>query len=187
MRPHEIQHMQSILGVEADGFWGPRSIRACQSYLRSLMPKPHPFPRSDQQSLQSFYGAPGDTSRFEQIDVSGMGIKYDDAPVKKITVHKRLSASLLSCLTDIAKGPHKSILGLYAGVYALRPMRGGSSPSLHARAAAIDLDPEDNGNKTHWPTQATMPLGVMEIFAKHGWLPAGAFWGRDAMHMQATQ
>jgi hypothetical protein len=66
-------------------------------------------------------------------------------------------------------------------------MRGGHLPSLHARAAAIDLDPENNGNKEHWPLRSTMPLAVMAIFAKHGWLPAGAFWSRDSMHFQGTQ
>jgi len=66
-------------------------------------------------------------------------------------------------------------------------MRGGTSYSLHARGAAIDLDAENNGNLTHWPTAATMPLEVMECFAREGWLSAGAFWGRDAMHHQATQ
>ena len=66
-------------------------------------------------------------------------------------------------------------------------MRGGSLPSLHARGAAVDLDPDHNGNGTSWPTRAIMPLEVMEEFAKEGWLAAGAFWGRDSMHMQATQ
>jgi hypothetical protein len=28
---------------------------------------------------------------------------------------------------------------------------------------------------------------VMEFFAVGGWLSAGAFWGRDAMHFQATK
>jgi hypothetical protein len=32
-----------------------------------------------------------------------------------------------------------------------------------------------------------MPIEVMEEFAKEGWLPAGAFWSRDAMHFQATR
>jgi hypothetical protein len=32
-----------------------------------------------------------------------------------------------------------------------------------------------------------MPLEVMEMFAQEGWLSAGAFWGRDAMHSQATK
>ena len=66
-------------------------------------------------------------------------------------------------------------------------MRGGSLPSLHARGAAIDLDPGTNGLHTPWPTRATMPLEVMECFAREGWLAAGAFWGRDAMHFQATR
>ena len=51
----------------------------------------------------------------------------------------------------------------------------------------FDFAASENGNHTSWPVAATMPLGVMEIFAAEGWLPAGAFWGRDAMHFQATQ
>jgi hypothetical protein len=32
-----------------------------------------------------------------------------------------------------------------------------------------------------------MPFEVMEIFAKHGFLSAGAFWGYDAMHFEAIR
>jgi hypothetical protein len=32
-----------------------------------------------------------------------------------------------------------------------------------------------------------MPIEVMEAFARQGFKPAGAFWGRDAMHMEATR
>jgi hypothetical protein len=74
----------------------------------------------------------------------------------------------------------------FFGTFVNRKMRGGSLPSLHARAAAIDFDANRNGNTTHWPTRAHMPLDVMEIFAREGWLSAGAFWSRDAMHFQAT-
>jgi hypothetical protein len=49
------------------------------------------------------------------------------------------------------------------------------------------LRPLTNGNHAHWPLTADMPLVVMEEFAREGWLSAGAFWGRDAMHFQATQ
>jgi hypothetical protein len=31
-----------------------------------------------------------------------------------------------------------------------------------------------------------MPFGVMEIFAREGWKAAGAFWGRDSMHLEAS-
>ena len=92
-----------------------------------------------------------------------------------------------SILTAISKGPHRRILEKYAGCFNNRAMRGGSLPSLHARGAAVDFDPDNNGNHVSWPTRATMPLEVMEEFAKEGWIAAGAFWGRDAMHFQATK
>ena len=82
---------------------------------------------------------------------------------------------------------HPDILVQYAGVYNNRPMRGGSLPSLHARGAAIDLAPDTNRMSQSWPTSADMPLEVMEAFAREGWTPAGAFWGRDAMHFQSTK
>jgi hypothetical protein len=66
-------------------------------------------------------------------------------------------------------------------------MRGGRLPSLHARGAAIDLAADTNGNTTHWPTRADMPIEVLACFAREGWLSAGVFWSRDGMHNQATQ
>jgi len=187
MNQNDIKSIQRKIGVEPDGFWGPKSIAACQSHLRKLMPKNNPWPKSDQASLTKFYGAPGDESKLVVTDVSGLGIKYDSKPVRVIRCHQKVALSLKRIFTALSKGPHRSILEKYAGCFNNRPMRGGSLPSLHARGAAIDLDPDDNGNLVHWPMRATMPLEVMEEFAKEGWLPAGAFWSRDAMHMQATQ
>ena len=113
--------------------------------------------------------------------------------VKTIQVHERLGPSLERVLKELGKryrtddARTEAGVNRFFGVYANRAMRGGSLPSLHARAAAIDLDANRNGNKTHWPSRAVMPLDVMEIFAQEGWLAAGAFWSRDAMHFQATQ
>ena len=182
-----IQEMQARLGVSPDGFWGPKSIAACQAHLRSLMPEPHPWPFPDETSLTSFYGPAGDTSRHTLLDVTGLGLRYDGKAVRQFTVHQRCASSLRRVIEAIAAGPHAAILKTYAGVYNNRPMRGGTRPSLHARAAAIDLDPANNGNRSHWPLQSTMPIDVMEAFAREGWLPAGAFWSRDAMHFQATR
>jgi len=94
--------------------------------------------------------------------------------------------SLHRVLSSLAR-THPEILEKYAGCYNNRNMRGVSLPSLHARGAAIDLWPEKNGNHTAWPTRATMPLEVMEAFAKEGWKSAGAFWSRDGMHQEATR
>ena len=187
MSINDIKNMQRRIGVTDDGFWGPKSIAACQAHLRKLMPAKHPWPKSDQANLTKFYGKPGDESQLATIGVEGLGILYDGKPVRAIRCHQKVAISLKRVLTAISKGPHKAVLGEYAGCFNNRPMRGGSLPSLHARGAAVDLDPDHNGNGTSWPTRAIMPLEVMEEFAKEGWLAAGAFWSRDAMHMQATQ
>lgn len=187
MTHKEIQAMQAKIGAEPDGFWGPKSIAACQAYLRSLMPKSNPWPKQDQASLTKFYGDAGNEFNLTTINVDGLGMLYDGKPVRIIRCHSKVAESLKRILTAISKGPHRRILEQYAGVYNNRAMRGGRLPSLHARGAAIDLDPDSNGNHTTWPTRATMPLEVMEEFAKEGWLSAGAFWLRDAQHFQATQ
>lgn len=183
----EIVELQKRVGTKPDGHWGPKSIRACQSHLRSMMPLKNPWPETDQQSLLEFYGNAGDENKLVAIDVSGLAVRYDGQKVKSIRCHRKVADSLLRVLTAIDSGVCGYVLGQYAGCYNNRPMRGGKLPSLHARGAAIDLDPAPNGNHRAWPVNAIMPIQVMEEFAKEGWLSAGAFWGRDAMHFQATK
>jgi len=59
MTKAQIIELQSRIGVTPDGFWGPKSIAACQKHLRALMPSVNPWPKSDQASLLKFYGKPG--------------------------------------------------------------------------------------------------------------------------------
>jgi hypothetical protein len=183
----QIQAMQDRIGTTPDGFWGPKSITACQKHLRALMPKDANWPGTSQAALQGFYGSPGDESRLVNLDVAGLGVRYDGKPVRTIRCHERVADSLLRVIVDLACGPHAAILATYAGVYNNRPMRGGSLPSLHARGAAIDLDPGTNRLSQSWPVSATMPLEVMEAFAREGWVGLGWLIGRDAMHFQATR
>jgi hypothetical protein len=183
----QIIAMQDRIGATPDGFWGPKSIAACQRHLRALMPADANWPGTSQAALSGFYGAAGDESKLLNLDVQGLGVRYDGKPVRTIRCHERVADSLLRVIVDLACGPHAAILATYAGVYNNRPMRGGSLPSLHARGAAIDLDPDTNRLSQSWPVSATMPLEIMEAFAREGWLAAGAFWGRDAMHFQATR
>ena len=186
MTRDRIKKIQSKIGATVDGFWGPRSIAACQAYLRSLAPAEGNWPSASQEALQGFYGSPGDESRLVSVNVEGLGLRYDGKPVKSIRCHDKVADSLKRVLTSLSK-THPDILAQYAGVYNNRPMRGGSLPSLHARGAAIDLAPDTNRLSQSWPTSADMPFEVMCAFAAEGWTPAGAFWGRDAMHFQATR
>lgn len=187
MTKGEILTLQRTVGTVPDRVWGSKSTRAAQEHLRSLMPSPNPWPKSDRASLREFFGEPGDESHLVNMPVpDGVIVKYEGQCVKTIRCHKKVAASLSRVLQRIdIVAP--DILLEYAGCFNNRSVRGGSTPSLHAYGAAIDFMPDTNGNHTHWPTGADMPLIVMEEFAKEGWLPAGAFWSRDAMHFQATR
>lgn len=182
--------MQRKVGVNPDGFPGPVTMAAIQRHLRSLMPSPSPWPKSDQASLRAFYGEPGDESQLTSITFP-FPMFYEGKLVKSTRVHKKCAESLLRVLTAIGKS-HGNDAGImeeaqdYGGVFNFRLKRGGTSYSLHAYGAAIDLDADDNTFKEHWPMQADMPLEIMEAFAREGWISAGAFWGYDAMHFQAT-
>jgi len=191
MNQESIIEMQQRVGVVADGFWGPKSITACQAYLRALFPRPHPWPWADQRSLSGFYGPAGDESRLVSISFP-FPMFYEGRLCRTTRCHERVAESLLRVLSALGDRyeEDKKIMDPgsdYGGCYNNRVMRGGSLPSLHARGAAIDLDADDNGNRVPWPVAADMPLEVMECFAREGWISAGAFWGRDAMHFQATQ
>jgi hypothetical protein len=187
MTPANIKKMQERIGVEPDGFWGRKSIAACEKHLRDLMPKKNPWPASDQASLRAFYGDPDDNKVIVSVEAPVWLRLYDgDKQVTKISCHDRVASSLLRALYaayDVAPNFTKR----YFGCHVDRNMRGGTKPSLHAYGAAIDLSATTNGNKDSWPIKGDMPLEVMECFAKESWIAAGAFWGRDAMHFQATR
>jgi hypothetical protein len=180
----EIKTLQHRVGAVPDGFWGAKSIAACQAHLKRMMPKKNPWPGTTQAALTRFYGEPGDESKLVNLPVAGM--KYEGKPVRTVRCHRKVADSLGRVLAEIAQGPARRVLERYAGCYNNRPMRNGTLPSLHARGAAIDLDAEDNGLYTPWPVRATLPIEVMEAFAREGWKSAGAFWSRDAMHAEAT-
>ncbi|HCN30932.1 MAG TPA: hypothetical protein DIT64_19895 [Verrucomicrobiales bacterium] len=194
MTQAQIRAMQAKIGTEVDGFWGPRSIAACQRHLRSLMPTPARFPR--QAGVRAFYGPNGVRGGYTPPTTTirlPFTIYYDAQAVNTLSPHRLCAQSLLNVFNRLAAAfptrAERQAAGIltYNGLYNPRRMRGNSGAwSMHAWAIAIDLNAGSNGNMTHWPARATMPLEVMECFAAEGWLPAGAFWSRDAMHFQAT-
>jgi hypothetical protein len=183
----QIIALQKRVGTKPDGIWGAGSTAACQAHLRALMPKQHPWPTGDDASVIARFGKPGDEDQLVGANVRGLGILYDGQPVRNIRCHHLVANSLVTVLSEIAASPARWILAEYAGCYNFRKMRGGSRHSKHAWGIAIDFAPATNGLRTHWPRAATMPIEVMECFAREGWLSAGAAWSRDAMHFQATR
>jgi len=191
MTPDDIKRMQVRIGATPDGFWGPKSQSLCRAHLRLLMPKDNPWPASDQASLRAFYGAPGDESQLVRVELP-YPMLYAGKRVTSTRVHRKCADSLVRVLTAIRgrmeAAPHiRDEAEDFGGVYNFRLKRGGSSYSLHAYGAAIDLDADDNSFRASWPMQSDMPLEIIEEFAREGWISGGAFWGYDAMHFQATK
>tara|TARA_R110000868_G_scaffold73521_4_gene213190 strand:- start:7391 stop:7978 length:588 start_codon:yes stop_codon:yes gene_type:complete len=193
MNQNEIQKMQAKIGVPADGFWGPRSADACRAHLLAMFPHPRPFPK--QVAVAEFYGPHGTADGFDpptKTITLPFPVFYDNVTVRVLHPHVKCADSLLHVFDRLAEAyptsESRRAAGIldYGGLYNPRPMRGGSTWSMHSWAIAIDFNPEQNGNLMSWPVAAMMPLEVMECFAREGWTAAGAFWGRDAMHMQAT-
>lgn len=191
MTSDQIKQIQTKIGVVPDSFWGPKSIAACQKYLRSLMPSPNPWPKPDQASLCRFYGNPGDERNLVTMNFPFITF-YEGKRVTKFRCHKKVADSLVRVLKNIGEkyGKNREIMEEaedFGGVYNFRNKRGGSSYSVHAWGAAIDLDADDNSYRDSWPIKSDMPFEIMEEFAKEGWKSAGAFWGYDSMHHEATK
>lgn len=197
MNESEIKRTQRRVETDDDGFWGSLSTAACQDHLAGMMPAR--FPTQAQVSRgRSIYGAHGEKGGYspptKKITLPFPLHLYGnpDRLVRTLSPHEQCADSLLAVFERLAEAfpteaaKRKAGILCYDGLYNPRTMRGGSSWSMHSWAIAIDLNAGENGNTTHWPTRASMPIEVMECFAKEGWLSAGAFWSRDAMHFQAT-
>lgn len=194
MKPAEIRAMQQRITdagfpLEVDGFWGPESQAVSRKYLRSLMPSPHPWPRP--ANLRAFFGEPGDEGNLVAITFP-FPVFYGGKLVTKTRCHYKVAPALLRVLKRIGEKyfANRGIMEEaedYGGCFNFRLKRGGTSYSLHAYGAAIDLDADDNAFRDTWPLQADMPLEIIEEFAREGFKSGGAFWGYDAMHFEATQ
>lgn len=187
MKKDEIVNLQERVGTKPDGIWGPKSKKACKDHLKKLMPSPNPWPMPDEESMIEFYGHPQDNSVIVGVKAPDWLKLYNTVtPMQKIWCHHKVAQSLLRAL-EAAHAVCPEEVSRFYGTHVDRPPRGATSGwSKHAFGAAIDLDADANRNHDRWPQESSMPIQVMEEFAKEGWLAAGAFWGRDAMHFQAT-
>ncbi len=116
-------------------------------------------------------------------------------PVSHILIHVKCADSLSRILAWTWEQAGKSQteierlhLDRYSGSYNLRPMRGGTQPSMHSYAAAIDWDDEENQQHSqhHLFTKDTL---LIHAALEEGW-EWGGNWSAgsiDAMHIQAAR
>lgn len=154
--------------------------------------KPH-WPADNEPALKAYFGSPGE-SQLVSLDLPyPMRIAWSRTDIiTRTRCHRKVAESLHSILTDILRhygsltAVQAARMDLFGGIYNFRKMRNGNSWSRHSWGIAIDLDPDQNGLNTAWPSLATMPRDVISIFDRQGWKSGGLAWGRDAMHFQAT-
>lgn len=171
-----------------------------------------PFPQPNTLSLVRYYGTPWKVisddkivlhPRFDRDYITRVPVPFDlfmaGQRIKAVAVHKRLFDSTSEILAQIEKelSPKEmDFFGInqYGGGFNFRDMRGSkggrvSDLSLHAYGAALDFSPTKNPlGKAYNSAEKMMPLEVIEIFHKQGWVWGGQFKKRpDCMHFQATQ
>lgn len=186
-----------------DGYMGPSTafaIERWQNWTRDrYLPQALQTHLSDRwpvpSGLSTFYGPPGTNHVLVDLPYP-MFLAWDTkTQVTRTTVNKKCAESLVRALT--AALDHYGIdeigrlgLNLFGGVYNNRNVRGGYNLSVHAYAAAIDIDPLHN--QMRWDAtrarMATQPYrDFIGCFEAEGWVNMGRERNFDYMHFQAAR
>lgn len=193
-------------GIEVgaiDGFNGPQTRYAkgeWQRYLRDINPtaadvahQPATFPR--QKDMAEFYGKPG--TGHVMLDLPyPMRLAWDKSTtVTRTTINEKCAESAGRALQTALdhygiNGLRRNGLDLFGGCYNNRKMRGGSSLSTHAYAAAFDINPA--ANRLRWGRdRAAMAkkqcAPFLDAFEAEGWVSLGRERNYDWMHVQAAR
>lgn len=159
------------------------------------------WPKQGYNSMTAFYGNITSESSFRANHITRMELPYEmylawepSEKVKKIACNKKCAESLHTIFEQTLKtyglNDIKTLkLDSFGGCLNIRKMRGGSSWSIHAWGAAVDLDPDRNRLK--WGRdKASLAKKEYEAFWKiveaEGWTSLGRKKNYDWMHFQAA-
>lgn len=192
----KIKQIQVILGVTADGLFGPKSQDALSRVIADVA---HPAPLGGpplkwpkEADAAEFYGHSDGSSAWESAHLVTFEPPYalfmDGQLVRRVRCHKKVENSLFKILSAIRQiyGTQEAIhsvgLDQYDGCYNFRSVRGASHLSMHAYGAAIDFDAAHNPLGAE---NGRMPMEVVAIFKAEGWRWGGDYHGRkDPMHFE---
>ena len=148
-------------------------------------------PSTSQASIIAKYGEIGDTSQITTLTFP-YPMYYGTSLVKTTSVHKLVKNDLDNIFKEILstfglKRIKELKLDQFSGLYNIRDKRGGSSPSIHSWAIAIDLYDAGNGFKVRTgdavfskPEYKTF----IDIWYKHNFKSFGRELDYDWMHFQ---
>lgn len=207
---------EDINAGSVDGWWGPQTDWAATALEQKLTTgsvdmwrdiepgneNPNNWPK--QRDVTAFYGphgAPnfGPTPPPPLTSVEArweLKIAWDrNKKRRSFKVHEKVAASLGRVLDQIrstySDGEIEQLgLNLFGGDYNARPIRGGTSWSMHSWGIAIDFDPANN--KLDWGRdRATLAhsdcIPFWEAWEAEGWVSFGRLRNFDWMHVQAAK
>jgi hypothetical protein len=152
------------------------------------------WPKQNASSMNAFFGKVG-SNQVSLVMPYPMRLSWDlKTPIHKFSINKKCHDSAKRVFTKVLE-----IYGLeeikrlrldrFGGCLNVRKMRGGSTWSVHAWGAAIDIDPDRNQLK--WgKDQAAMAKpeykAWWDAWEEEGWVSLGRSRNFDWMHVQAA-
>ena len=189
--------IQRHLGVPADGKPGSGTAKAVSKALgiAAEVPKESEWPKDSTSALIEFYGQPGANQGKVHLPYT-MRLSWDlDYELDSFTCHIKVEAPLRKIfeqtLAHYGEAKIRELrLDRFGGCLNVRKKRGGSTWSVHAFGAAVDLDPSNN--RLRWNhTRATFARPEYEPFwdivEANGATSLGRERDYDWMHFQFAE
>lgn len=116
-----------------------------------------------------------------------VGLVGSPLPATRAFVHRTLFEEALACFTELFTRDAWRHIEDFAGCYRFRLIRGGTQPSLHSWAAALDFNAARYPLGTEPDPKDPFVREVVPVFKERGWVWGGDFSRPDPMHFQATK
>jgi hypothetical protein len=206
-----LANENSIPANPVDGYWGPISEEAFSQLRKVNFPaeniqpvwrpeeinsaNPHNWPTQYTDEFNDFYGNQGDQLISVPLPFTHKFSWQLDKKINAFKCHSKVADSIHSVLTKVLDhyGPEeikRLRLDVWGGCFNIRPIRGGSKPSMHSWGIAIDYDP--NRNKLRWGADKAVFAAEVyrpwwEFWEEEGWVSLGRARNFDWMHLQAAR
>ena len=152
------------------------------------------WPAEKYHELVNFYGKVGQNQTKLTTPYPLKLAWKPEITVRRITCHERVADSMDRVLRNIlyhygSDGIQQLKLDLWGGCLNVRKKRGGTTYSMHSWGIANDWDPLSNQLRTPWAQcsfSKPVYIDFLNAWILEGWNPLGLSWGRDSMHIQAT-
>ncbi len=203
--------LNNINAKPVDGYWGPITEVAFNQLQKQKDPdakvppiwrpeeindvNPNNWPKQYTTEFDQFYGNQGDNLVNVMLPFPHRLSWQLDKTITRFKCHERVRDSISSVLNKVLDHYgldeiKKLKLDVWGGCFNIRPIRGGTKPSMHSWGIAIDYDP--NRNALNWGAdKASFARDEYQawwrLWEEEGWVSLGRSRNFDWMHIQAAK